>query len=129
MDMMYLEQRPEPERDPTPLQQLALTTRSRQALEAGVFIDGPGMHFVKTIGDLVECSARDLLRTPNFGKKCLEEVRDKLSERGAALRGERPQDLRLKMLLSIPSTLGQRLDDIERKLDVVVAILRQHHRA
>ena len=46
-----------------------------------------------TIGDVVECSSKELLRIPNFGKKCLKEVEAILASAGLALRDhntERP---------------------------------------
>jgi hypothetical protein len=39
-----------------------------------------------TIGDVVECSSKELLRVPNFGRKCLEEIEGVLSCAGLALR-------------------------------------------
>ncbi|MFM9026133.1 MAG: DNA-directed RNA polymerase subunit alpha C-terminal domain-containing protein, partial [Planctomycetaceae bacterium] len=43
---------------------------------------------ISTIGDLVRRTAGDLLECKNFGVTCLNEVREKLSERGLRLRGE-----------------------------------------
>jgi DNA-directed RNA polymerase subunit alpha len=43
---------------------------------------------ITTIGDLVRRTAEDLLECKNFGVTSLNEVREKLSERGLKLRGE-----------------------------------------
>jgi DNA-directed RNA polymerase subunit alpha len=43
---------------------------------------------VETVGDLVSKSEAELLNIPNFGKKSIEEVRERLAERGLSLRGE-----------------------------------------
>jgi DNA-directed RNA polymerase subunit alpha len=43
---------------------------------------------INTIGDLVRRTAEDLLECKNFGVTSLNEVREKLSERGLKLRGE-----------------------------------------
>jgi len=43
---------------------------------------------VETVGDLMSKSEAELLNIPNFGKKSIEEVRERLIERGLHLRGE-----------------------------------------
>ncbi|NDC64219.1 MAG: tetratricopeptide repeat protein [Planctomycetia bacterium] len=43
---------------------------------------------ITTVGDLVRRTAEDLLECKNFGVTSLNEVREKLSERGLRLRGE-----------------------------------------
>ena len=43
---------------------------------------------VETVGDLMAKSEAELLNIPNFGKKSIEEVRERLAERGLKLRGE-----------------------------------------
>jgi len=43
---------------------------------------------INTIGDLVRRTAEDLLECKNFGVTSLNEVREKLTERGLKLRGE-----------------------------------------
>lgn len=43
---------------------------------------------IQTVGDLVAKSEAELLNIPNFGKKSIDEVKDKLEERGLALQGE-----------------------------------------
>ena len=40
----------------------------------------------ENIGDVAECSSKELLRIPNFGKKCLKEVEAILASAGLALR-------------------------------------------
>jgi DNA-directed RNA polymerase subunit alpha len=43
---------------------------------------------IQTVGDLVSKTEAELLNIPNFGKKSIDEVQDKLTERGLALRGD-----------------------------------------
>ena len=43
---------------------------------------------IQTIGDLVSKTEAELLNIPNFGKKSIDEVKEKLDGRGLALRGE-----------------------------------------
>ena len=43
---------------------------------------------IQTIGDLVSKTEAELLNIPNFGKKSIDEVKEKLESRGLALRGE-----------------------------------------
>ena len=43
---------------------------------------------VETVGDLVAKTEAELLNTPNFGKKSIDEVREKLLRLGLKLRGE-----------------------------------------
>ena len=43
---------------------------------------------ISTIGDLVRRTAEDLLECKNFGVTSLNEVREKLTERGLKLRGD-----------------------------------------
>jgi DNA-directed RNA polymerase subunit alpha len=43
---------------------------------------------VETVGDLVARSEAELLNIPNFGRKSIDEVRERLAERDLKLRGE-----------------------------------------
>jgi DNA-directed RNA polymerase subunit alpha len=43
---------------------------------------------IQTVGDLVSKTEAELLNIPNFGKKSIDEVKDKLTERGLSLRGD-----------------------------------------
>jgi DNA-directed RNA polymerase subunit alpha len=43
---------------------------------------------IQTVGDLVTKTEAELLNIPNFGKKSIDEVKEKLDERGLSLRGE-----------------------------------------
>lgn len=43
---------------------------------------------VKTIGDLIRHTAEDFLECKNFGVTSLNELREKLEERGLRLRGD-----------------------------------------
>ena len=46
------------------------------------------IHFV---GDLVQKTDAELLRTPNLGKRSLTEIQEKLGERGLELGSELPE--------------------------------------
>ena len=43
---------------------------------------------IETVGELVSRTEAELLNIPNFGKKSIEEVRERLAERNLKLRGE-----------------------------------------
>ncbi len=69
----------EPQYDPVllkPLDELELTVRSANCLKA------EQIHY---IGDLVQRTETDLLKTPNLGKKSLTEIKDVLAERNLEL--------------------------------------------
>ncbi len=59
-----------------PVDDLELTVRSANCLKA---------ENIYYIGDLVQRSENDLLKTPNLGKKSLTEIKDVLASRGLAL--------------------------------------------
>jgi DNA-directed RNA polymerase subunit alpha len=59
-----------------PVEDLELTVRSANCLKAEA---------VQYIGDLVQKSETDLLKTPNLGKKSLTEIKEVLSSRGLSL--------------------------------------------
>jgi DNA-directed RNA polymerase subunit alpha len=59
-----------------PVEDLELTVRSANCLKAEA---------VNYIGDLVQRSETDLLKTPNLGKKSLNEIKDVLASRGLSL--------------------------------------------
>jgi DNA-directed RNA polymerase subunit alpha len=61
-----------------PIEDLDLSERPRNCLKRAQ---------VNTVGELVERTADDLLAITNFGQKSLDEVLQKLDERGLALRG------------------------------------------
>lgn len=66
----------EPEIDPgllNPVDDLELTVRSANCLKA---------ENIYYVGDLVQRTETDLLKTPNLGKKSLTEIKDVLAERG-----------------------------------------------
>jgi len=67
------------ELDRIPIEELELGVRSYNCLKR----EG-----IQTVADLVSRTEAELLNIPNFGKKSIEEVREKLSERGLSLRGE-----------------------------------------
>jgi DNA-directed RNA polymerase subunit alpha len=61
-----------------PIEDLDLTERPRNCLKRAQ---------VNTVGELLRKSEDDLLAITNFGQKSLDEVHEKLNERGLALRG------------------------------------------
>jgi DNA-directed RNA polymerase subunit alpha len=72
-------EQPEPEIDPvllSPVDDLELTVRSANCLKA---------ENIMFIGDLVQRTEVELLKTPNLGKKSLNEIKDVLAERGLSL--------------------------------------------
>jgi DNA-directed RNA polymerase subunit alpha len=69
----------EPEVDPVllrPVDDLELTVRSANCLKAEASM---------YIGDLIQRTETELLRTPNLGKKSLNEIKDVLASRGLSL--------------------------------------------
>ncbi|MBK6856918.1 MAG: DNA-directed RNA polymerase subunit alpha [Microthrixaceae bacterium] len=62
----------------TPIEDLDLSERPRNCLKRAQ---------VNTVGELLRKSEDDLLAITNFGQKSLDEVIEKLNERGLALRG------------------------------------------
>jgi DNA-directed RNA polymerase subunit alpha len=63
-----------------PIEELDLTERPRNCLKRAQ---------INTIGELVERTAAELLGITNFGQKSLDEVLQRLDERGLALAGDR----------------------------------------
>jgi DNA-directed RNA polymerase subunit alpha len=73
------EEAPEISFDPVllqPVDDLELTVRSANCLKA---------ERIYYIGDLVQRSENDLLKTPNLGKKSLQEIKDILADKGLGL--------------------------------------------
>ncbi|MFW6380056.1 MAG: DNA-directed RNA polymerase subunit alpha [Halorhodospira sp.] len=73
------EEQEEPEIDPVllrPIDDLELTVRSANCLKA------ESIHYV---GDLVQRTEVELLKTPNLGKKSLNEIKETLAEHGLEL--------------------------------------------
>tara|TARA_R110002167_G_scaffold188685_1_gene390723 strand:- start:475 stop:1434 length:960 start_codon:yes stop_codon:yes gene_type:complete len=69
----------EPEIDPfllKPVEELDLTVRSANCLKS---------ENIRLIGELVRRTESSLLKTPNFGKKSLTEIKEKLTENGYSL--------------------------------------------
>ncbi|MEO7557848.1 MAG: DNA-directed RNA polymerase subunit alpha [Gammaproteobacteria bacterium] len=70
---------PQAEIDPIllrPVDDLELTVRSANCLKA---------ESIFYIGDLIQCTENELLKTPNLGKKSLTEIKDILATRGLSL--------------------------------------------
>jgi DNA-directed RNA polymerase subunit alpha len=65
--------------DDTPIEELELGVRSYNCLKR----EG-----VETVGDLIAKSEQELMCIPNFGRKSIEEVRERLEENKLKLRGE-----------------------------------------
>jgi DNA-directed RNA polymerase subunit alpha len=63
----------------TPIEELELGVRSYNCLKR----EG-----IETIGDLVRRSDQELMCIPNFGRKSIEEVRERLAQNNLKLRGE-----------------------------------------
>lgn len=71
--------REEPDIDPIllrPVDELELTVRSANCLKAET---------IYYIGDLIQKTEQELLKTPNLGKKSLAEIKDVLGQRGLSL--------------------------------------------
>ena len=68
----------------TPIEELNLSVRSETCLKR----ESDGR--IRTVGELVNLSADDLLERKNFGISCLNEVRMRLGKIGLALKGEKP---------------------------------------
>jgi DNA-directed RNA polymerase subunit alpha len=66
------------------IEDLDLSERPRNCLKRGQ---------INTIGELLEKTLDDLLSITNFGQKSLDEVIQKLDERGLALKGMTPTSL------------------------------------
>lgn len=66
----------------SPIEELQLNARSVNCLKA------ENIHFV---GDLVQKTESELLRTPNLGKRSLTEIQEKLVERGLELGADLPE--------------------------------------
>jgi DNA-directed RNA polymerase subunit alpha len=62
----------------TPIEELDLTVRSRNGLER---------ENIRNLGDLMKMGEGDLIRIPNFGKRSLQEIKDKLKEWNLELTG------------------------------------------
>ena len=65
--------------DDTPIEELELGVRSYNCLKR----EG-----VETVGDLINKSEQELMCIPNFGRKSIEEVRERLEKNNLKLKGE-----------------------------------------
>lgn len=63
--------------DDIPIEELEIGVRSYNCLKR----EG-----IQTVGDLIKRSEAELMNTPNFGKKSIEEVKDNLAKLGLSLR-------------------------------------------
>jgi len=66
------------------IEDLELSNRAINCLKTGKFKDGSKVN-VKTIGDLVQLSEKDILNIENLGKKSLEELKNALEKWGLSL--------------------------------------------
>lgn len=86
----------------TPVEELELSVRSSNCLK---------MANIQTIGDLVQRSEEEMVKTKNFGKKSLAEIQNKLKSYGLSLG---MKDLSLKHLkVSIDDAALSRLDEAD----------------
>jgi RNA polymerase alpha subunit len=118
---------PEEERLAIPLRDLSLTVRLKNCLIHGNSFD--------TIRDIYTQTERELLRTPNFGKTSLVELRELLSElklpplqedyseQMPSGNGQQPAFNPTSSALGMLDHIMRRLDQIEAKLDQ--ALLKQ----
>ena len=94
-----VEEKKEPEMDPIllrPVDDLELTVRSANCLKAeNIFY----------IGDLIQRTEFELLKTPNLGKKSLTEIKDVLAQHGLSLG--------MKLENWPPASLKERSDEVE----------------
>jgi DNA-directed RNA polymerase subunit alpha len=65
--------------DDTPIEELELGVRSYNCLKR----EG-----IETVGDLIAKSEQELMCIPNFGRKSIEEVRERLEKNNLKLKGE-----------------------------------------
>ena len=75
----HVNNKPDPEIDPIllrPVDDLELTVRSANCLKA---------ESIYYVGDLIQRTEVELLKTPNLGKKSLTEIKDVLASRGLSL--------------------------------------------
>lgn len=70
---------PPEEKLETPVEELELSTRGRRCMER---------LGIKTVGQLVQMTDKQLLECPNFGATSLNEVKSKLAELGLSLKSE-----------------------------------------
>ncbi len=77
-----------------PVDDLGLNIRPSNCLKA---------NNIRYIGELVQCTDLELLRTPNLGKRSLQEIEDALTEHGLSLR--------TKLENWLPSALGEIPED------------------
>ena len=61
------------------IEQLNLTVRTERCLKA---------EYIHTISQLLDCTKDRILKTPNLGRKSVNEIIEKLAERGYKLKGE-----------------------------------------
>jgi DNA-directed RNA polymerase alpha subunit len=61
------------------VESLELTARSDKCLAANEIF---------TINQLLKCTENDLLKMPNLGRRSLNEIKDRLAERGLKLKGQ-----------------------------------------
>ncbi len=75
---------PQTDSNPRPIRTTRITTINSEivvdgVLDESVWADAP------TIGDLIQRSENELLKTPNLGRKSLNEIKEVLASRGLTL--------------------------------------------
>jgi len=92
-----------------PIEDLELTVRSTNCLK--------GEH-IFFLGDLVQCDETHLLKTPNLGRKSLNEIKNILSNRGLGL-GMTVKDWPPAELLQQIESLKEEVDETKKRKQVV----------
>src|SRR5215472_17235235 len=88
-----------------PLDEIEISTRARNALGAMGY---------KTTDDLIRAGEDELMRTPNFGRRSLDDIKLALEELGLSFGDELPppEAPDLELLLGIRKAIDLRLDDL-----------------
>lgn len=71
---------------------IGLSDRSQRAIAGCFWPDETDSYLERTIKDLVQKSESEMLRTPNFGRKSLNEIKEKLGKLGLAFGMEIPNE-------------------------------------
>jgi DNA-directed RNA polymerase alpha subunit len=108
--------------------ELRLSVRAYNALATEGYWNGDKWQArprLVTVRDLIAKSSVELMREPNFGKRSLQDVRDRLAAHNLYLRDEAPPppSPRGPPPVFSPLTLSHRLQVIEAKLDLILSKL------
>jgi hypothetical protein len=108
----------------TPVEYLGLSTGTLKALLNLRVIS------IKYLGDIVQCTAKELLNARGFVEGCLEEVEQMLERRGYRLGTKlnwAPPDLREELILPLDEfdLLGVNGGEAERKLHIAINVAKE----